>query len=111
MTSKIKTDWTFHRANYAANYPSLSVAGYARQFDLNPNTAKARLRGALNDPANERVNLTEYNPIIGERLAGKTKGKKMDRSIAMSMDRITPDTPRHSVAYEKQKNNEKIRWI
>ncbi|MFQ2155954.1 MULTISPECIES: trigger factor [Aeromonas] len=107
MTSKIKTDWTFHRANYAANYPSLSVAGYARQFDLNPNTAKARLRGALNDPANERVNLTEYNPIIGERLAGKTKGKKMDRSIAMSMDRITPDTPHHSVAYEKQKNNEK----
>ncbi len=107
VTIKIKTDWTFHRANYAANYPNLSVAGYARQFDLNPNTAKARLRGALSDPANERVNPTGYNPIIGERLAGKTKDKKMDRSIAMSMDRITLDTLHHSAAYEKQKNNSK----
>lgn len=109
MTSKIKTDWTFHRANYAVNYPSLSVAGYARLFDLNPNTAKAGLRGALTDPANERINFSEYDPIIGEQLADKTKtkGKKTDRIVDLSMDRITPDTPFRSVADGSQKNRAK----
>jgi hypothetical protein len=71
VTSKTKTDWTFHRANFAVNYSSLSVAGYARQFDLNPNTAKAGLRGALTDPDNEQINLSEYDPGTGERLAGR----------------------------------------
>ena len=111
MTSKIKTDWRFHRANYAANYPSLSVAGYARQFDLNPNTAKAGLRGALTDPANERINLTEYDPRTSERLTEKTKtkGKKTDRTVDLSMDRNTPDTPLRSATDETPKNKSKAK--
>ncbi|BDN92082.1 hypothetical protein KAM479_27090 [Aeromonas caviae] len=111
MTSKTKTDWTFHRANYAVNYPGLSVAGYARQFDLNPNTAKAGLRGALTDPANELINLSEYDPRTGERLADKTKtkGKKTDRTVDLSMDRITPDTPLRSATDEAPKNKNKAK--
>ena len=111
MTSKIKTDWRFHRANYAVNYPSLSVAGYARQFDLNPNTAKAGLRGALADPANKLTNLSEYNPRTGKRLADKTqtKGKKTDRSVDLSKDRITPDTPIRSATNEEPINKNKAK--
>ncbi|MEH8205228.1 hypothetical protein [Aeromonas veronii] len=109
MTSKTKTDWTFHRANFAVNYSSLSVAGYARQFDLNPNTAKAGLRGALTDPDNEQINLSEYDPGTGERLADKAKDKNTDRTVGQSMDRFTPDTPIRSTTDEDQKNKNKAK--
>lgn len=108
MTSKTKTDWTFHRANFAVNYSSLSVAGYARQFDLNPNTAKAGLRGALTDPDNEQINLSEYDPGTGERLADKAKDKNTDRTVGQSMDRFTPDTPIRSTTDEDQKTKIKL---
>lgn len=109
MTSKTKTDWAFHRANYAVNFSSLSVAGYARQFDLNQNTAKAGLRGALTDPENEQVNLSEYDPRTGERHADKAKDKNTDRTVDQSMDLFTPDTPIRTTTDEDQKNKRKAK--
>lgn len=44
-----KTDWAYHRANFAQRHPTLTAKDYALRHALNPNTARVRLQGALED--------------------------------------------------------------
>lgn len=44
-----KTDWAYHRANFAQHHPTLTAKDYALRHALNPNTARVRLQGALED--------------------------------------------------------------
>ena len=44
-----KTDRAYHRANFAQHHATLTAKDYALRHALNPNTARVRLQGALED--------------------------------------------------------------
>ena len=108
-----KTDWAFHRHNYATAFSHLSTAAYAREYALNPNTARVRLAGALAALSGESgagaATETDQGSKGGKAKAGKGSSKsdhpKSDRSQIDpgKRDRSASDRSEQAAATPKTK--------